>query len=322
MTGKKAVYASSVEELHAILAENQQKAALAERRQREYPVLAEICKAVLEANLAAKEIPVRGKKVAFRFGEFAPEYSLILTNDKSDEGGYIPSGVAYRIPDGVDRIRFFVYWNDKRRVDVDLHTLIHTNDGRTIHGGWNTDFRADCMAFSGDITHSDAAEFIDIDLSKGVVDRATATIHVYSIAGVRDGNLCDVETCFVGCMAVKELNEEVKLYSPANCFFTHNLDSKCTTLQYGYVDAVRRCVVFIGQPVAPCNWNSDALPPKTKFSMRAYLDILCRAAELTVVPEAEADVVFVLGKPAADNEISLRDCNYYMDAPESAAETA
>lgn|GEM_PF-1117012 len=288
-----------------------------QRRNAEYPVLTDILKAALESNLAAKNIPVRGKKVAFRWGDFSPEHSLILTNDKSDEGGYIPSGIAYRIPDGVDRIRFFVYWNDECRVDVDLHTYIRMTDGTCEEGGWDANFRSDCMAFSGDITHSDAAEYIDIDLSKQKVDRATATVDVYDIDGpdiyIKNGYFSQIDTCYVGCMAVKELGEEVALYSPANCFFTHDLKSDCSTIQYGYVDAVNRCVVFTGKSVNVEDWYCDAKPTDALFRMKDYLDILCRAAELKIVPEDEAEVVFVVGKPAAENEISLRDYNYFMD---------
>ena len=313
VTGKDPVYAESKGELHKILDENRKKREAIERRNAEFPVLAEICKALLGGNLAAKAIPYRGKKAAFRFGEFAPEHSMILTNDKSDEGGYIPSGVAYRIPETAERIRFFVYWNDKERVDVDLHVTIRLKDGRTVNGGWNSKYIADCMAFSGDITHSDAAEYFDIDLTKGTVDYVTATVHVYRASN--KGFFSDIETCYVGCMAVRGIGEKVKLYSPANCIFTHVLKSNVQTMQYGYVDAVKHCVVFIGQPVAPCNWNSDAGKLRTNFSMQEYLEILCRAQGMTVVPEDQADVIFVLGKPNAENEISLKDCNYFMDTP-------
>lgn len=302
-------------DLDTLLAQLRVQAQKVQRQRAEYPVLTEICKAALEEKLRSADTPVKNKKVAFRFGDFAPEYSLILTNDKSDEGGYIPSGVAYRIPADADRIRFFVYWNDKCRSDVDLHTVITKKDGERIRGGWNADFSAGCMAFSGDITHSDAAEYMDIDLSRGEVDRAAATVNLYCIQnGKKENFFCDIETCYVGCMAVRQIGEDVKQYHSANCFFTHHLDSRCKTLLYGFVDAVKRCVVFIGKPLDGRDWYAEPLPVRTNFSLLKYLEILVKAQGLQVVSEEEADYIFVMGKPASEKELSLRDCNYFMDA--------
>lgn len=289
-----------------------------EQRVHEYAAVAAICRSALSANLAAKETPLRGKKIAFRFGEIAPEHSVILTNDKSSEGGYLPSGAAYRIPDGVDRIRFFVYWNDQERVDIDMHIAAVAADGSHVNVGWNADFRDKGLVTSGDITHSDAAEYADIDLTKGGYKHVTANIHLYH--GGSHDTLGEVETCFVGCMAVKELGADIKLYDPANCFFVHNLTMKAETLQYGYVDVEKRCVVFIGEELSGRDWygevSQSALYRKIQsgFSMQTYLDMLAAAQEAEIVPEDEAELVLVIGKAAKENELSLRDENYFMDA--------
>ena len=154
--------------------------------------------------------------------------------------------------ESIDRLRFFVYWNDKVRVDVDLHAGYTDLFGSRHSVGWNANFKDRGVVFSGDITHSDAAEYIDVDLNARI-DKVNANIHLY--AGRPD--FSKIETCYVGMMAVPEGNangRESALYSEGNCFFRHNLQQTCETVNYGYIDVQHRCLVFDGTPQDRDRW--------------------------------------------------------------------
>ena len=270
----------------------------------------QICEALLLARLAAHETPLKDKKIFISLGEISPEFSRIETNDKSDEGGYLSSGMVYQIPEGVHRIRFFVYWNDKTRVDVDLHAAGITPKGEKIAIGWNNHYRSDAMAFSGDITHSDAAEYIDLDLDSVEIDKMTANIHLY----YGRPTFAEVETCFAGCMAVSELGQEVKLYDPKNCIFVHHLHMPVRCVQYGYIDVKKRIAIFVGREIN--EWYQDVQTEPCKFNLGKYLEILEKAQNVTLVSEEEkdqADLILVTGKPSSEKEISLVDNNFFMD---------
>ena len=260
--------------------------------------------------------PLRGKKVALHCGDIVPECSQILTNDRSDEGGYIASGMAYRIPEGVNRIRFFVYWDDEEFTDVDLHARGTRRDGTEFHVGWNSDPHAYGVVHSGDITHSDAAEYIDIDMDAQLL-RAQTRIHIFN----GKESFKEIDTCYVGMMAVKKLGAKVKLYDPKNCFFTHELKSDSEELQYGYVDVPGRRLYFVGKEpeILPeyCRpfeaVQQDRLGGH-RLTMDKYLSMLFEAQEVTTVtsPE-EADLVLTMEKSAEEKGVSLVDRNFYLD---------
>lgn len=277
-----------------------------------------VARGLLSKNLRCKDTPLKDKKVYMDMSDYNLSLSVIETNDKSSEGGYIRSGIAYRIPDSVSVIRFFVYWNDKRRVDIDLHTSIVNGRGDVTHGGWNGNFRSDDFAFSGDITHSNAAEYIDIRLDSSEKYQfsdmapvaAHAIINLYNANEI--GTFKSVEECYVGAMAVSSTKETVKLYDPKNCFFTHNLTSNETKLYYGYVDIKNRVIVTRCKPEE--STYPTKMPTTPGFNLETYLDMLLTEQCAHVVQNKEdADVVLVMGKPSAENEISLIDNNFFMD---------
>lgn len=276
-------------------------------------VLYNIFEELLSARMKSAETPLRGKKVLFRMDEFDLKVSELHCSDKSPEGGFIRSGIAYRIPENIHALRFFVYWNDKDRVDVDLHSGYTDLEGCFHNIGWNESFRDCGVLFSGDITHSNAAEFIDIDLT-APVDRVNANIHLFS----GKNGFGSIETCFVGMMAVPDGNtdgQDEALYNEANCFFKHNLRQNCATINYGYVDVQNRCLVFDGASKA---WNSDwyagADHRRGRFSLERYLELLMNAQEATACDnEGEADVILVMGKTAKEKEVSLTDANFFLE---------
>lgn len=272
----------------------------------------DICQYLLREKLLSISTPLQGKKVFEDLHEYDLDNSVLLTNDKSSEGGYIRSGIAYRIPYDVNTIRFFVYWNHDFRTDIDLHAYAADSNGNQLRIGWNSSFKNDGIVFSGDITHSDAAEYIDVDLNKTTTELVTFNINVYSGPTFKD-----FDECFVGGMAVSSLNENVKLYNPKNCFFTHRLTSNSKFMHYGFLDIKNRCIIFDGKSNDKCN-NGNYYTAMgrldTVFTLQKYLINFYVSQGITIVsnPE-EADYTLVMGKPNNDKEISLVDNNFFMD---------
>ena len=274
-------------------------------------VIRQMLAPLLSARLAANETAIKGKKIFVDGTGYDFDLSSIRVSDKSDEGGYIRSGLAYKIPEDVHRLRFFIYWNDEQRVDVDLHGAAIGTDGKQLRIGWDSDFKNGMMVFSGDITHSDAAEYFDIDLdaAKGVVDNVTANINLFS----GYPTFREIDTCFVGVMAVEKTGADVQLYDPANCFFVHYLKSKCRFMNYGYVDVTNRAIVFDGTTGDSRDYYSTK-KRTDNFSLSEYLKLLFEAQKAQRVPtREEADAVLVVAKPSAENELSLIDNNFFME---------
>ena len=270
----------------------------------------EILKALLKAHFEQAVTPLKGKKVYFDLEQFDLAHSVLETEDRSKDGGYIRSGISYHIPEEAKIVRFFVYWNDPHHVDVDLHAGGRTLEGQNLHVGWNADFQSNGVVHSGDITHSYAAEYIDIDLSAPIRE-------IYANVNLFSGkpSFKRIETCYVGLMAVDQAKQDVKLYDPANCFFTHRLAQNISSLFYGYIDVKNRCVRFVGKPNAS-DW--DARPEVERadalFSLQDYLDCLLDAqgAERVRTPE-QADVVLTMGKSLRENGVSLVDGNFFLE---------
>lgn len=266
-----------------------------------------ILEKLLNANLKSKAIPeISSKKVYLDMDNYNLSLSTIECNNKSSEGGYVRSGLAYKIPDDVQRIRFFVYWNDKRRIDIDLHGTILFDNGSEDDIGWNTNFKNDVSVFSGDITHSNAAEFIDINLNNKTLDKVECNINVYT-----GEYFSDIDECFVGIMAVNNLGEKIKLYDPKNCFFTHYLKGNIKTMEYGFIDVKSRSLVFVGKE-AKC-YNSNKFHVST-FNAEKYIKYLMENQNSTLVDSKEdADVILTMEKSKDDKAISLLDENFFME---------
>lgn len=267
----------------------------------------EILKELLQQHFRQVETPLQSKKVYCELKQFDLKHSALETNARSKDGGYIRSGISWKIPDNAKYVRFFVYWNDPERVDIDLHAGGTMLSGEHLHVGWNADYCEGGVVHSGDITHSDAAEYIDIDLSTPIREIST-NVHLF---GGKHG-FPEVETCFVGMMAVDKLGQEVKHYSPKNCFFTHELTQNVRSLFYGFVDVQNRCVRFVGQPNA-CSW--DSLPRiEDTISLQDYLDCVLEAQQVQIVHSPEdADVILSMGKSLSKKGISLVDSNFFLE---------
>ncbi len=265
---------------------------------------------VLFEKLKTLDTPIKDKCISVSMDEYALDASVILFNNRSAEGSYVRSGIAYRIPENVRRLRLATYWNDPTRVDIDLHVSATSLDGRNIRIGWNSSYANTGIIFSGDITHSDAAEYIDIDMS-APISYVTANVHLYRGAD----SFKDIETCFVGMMAVDQIDEDIQLSNPANYFFSHFLTSKFDRMRYGYVDVVNRALIFDGSGITDKagNYYKPADMVRSRFSMARYLELLIKAQNVQLTEKAEdAELSLVMGKPMSEKEISLLDSNFLL----------
>lgn len=263
-----------------------------------YEVLSE----VLFEKMKYLKTPLQNKKVYVDEGNFSMIDSIVECSSKSDEGGYIRSGLAIKIPENVKRLRFFVYWNDKHRVDIDLHANAFDKEGNAFHVGWYEEYHKNGIVTSGDITHSNAAEYIDIDMTKNVA-RVDAQIDIYD--GKR--SFKEIEECFVGMMAVNQLGEDVKLYNPKNCFFSHYLRSQLDYMNYGFIDVDKRLLIFGGK-----NRIEDLY--SSKFNLKVYVDLLCLAQGAKKVSNKEdAEIILSVDKREEENSVSLLDNNFFVE---------
>lgn len=279
-----------------------------------------IVKSLIDKRLELINTPLKNLKVCIKDDGIDLRRTAANPGDKSMNGGYIPSTISYKIPDNAKYIRAYVYWNDKSRVDVDMHATAIDKEGKYVHIGWDGDYNEGGIVFSGDITHSNAAEYIDIDLNSNV-KYVGINFDLYCHSGYshamhdKEQVLKNIETCFAGIMAVDEINENVKIYSPENSFFTHDLKVDSRGYKYGYIDVENKTLRFLGESTE----RSDIyMPPvaqgEVPFSMDDYLKLVIKKqeAELVETPE-EADIVLTMAKPENDKELSLIDNNFFYD---------
>lgn len=271
-----------------------------EDRAIEWTIFSTILKKALEAKLSSIETELKDKKVYIDHQDYDSDHSMIL---KSDEGGYNRGGLAFKIPENINTIRLFVYWNDKRCVDLDLHAYFTDIFNKIHHVGWDGKYNDFGVVFSGDITHSNAAEYIDIQLKNSKVDSVVASIDIYDGAY----SFKEVDTCFTGIMGVSDLDQKIKLYDPKACFVSNKLGSTDKSIKYGLINVKDKYIRYMGNSSAK-NWIDD---PKVFFSLAEYLDILFKAQNTTIVDsEDEADLSIALAK---GKDISIIDKNFWID---------
>lgn len=275
---------------------------------------------LMEEKMKYIDTGFKGKKVYIDEGDTDLSLSTIAGNDKSPLTGYLQSGVAYRIPDEAAKVRFFVYWNStEERADLDLHATGYTGESNElIHIGWNGEFRGNGIVTSGDITHSNAAEYIDVDLNSPDLPEYIRFI-VDDFYTEPKHNFTDLSEGFSGMTAVKKLGEKVVLYDRKNCFFFHDLTALTSgRLEYAWLDKKMRRVIFVGKEYALKEQYTDlGYADITKvlyseFSTRHYLELLIKAQDATLVSLAE-DAEVVLSVEKNDNTVSIVEKNYWLD---------
>lgn len=265
----------------------------------------EIAKELLVEGLAKYKTPLTGKNVYFDKGQYSPENS-ILCIDKMEEGGYMRSGLAFAIPENVDIVREFVFWNDdSKRVDVDLHSCAFYKDGGVCHIGWNGDYKNSGLVMSGDIVVSkNSAEYIDVNIPvamKHNIENVT-----FNISYFNGGEFRNIEKCFFGIVAAK--NDKSKLYDPKNLYFYHDLtSSKKRDVEYAVFNLPTRTIRLLSEKET---WN--CFYSKVNFSLNDYLQLLGKAQNITFVDNKEdADIVVTLDKQ--EDTYCLIDKNFLLE---------
>lgn len=268
----------------------------------------------LLGNLKAKEIEkIHGKKVYLESNEIDFEKSVINVTDKFEEGGYIQNGMAIKLPEDAKILRFFTYWNDKKRIDIDLHAT-YLKNGYLNHVGWHGDYKSNGVTYSGDITHSNAAEYVDMDIEtalKNGIEKLQFNINSYSRVPFKD-----IDTVFCGVMVVGELKEKVKLYSAKNTLFRHDLMMNNLSVEYAYIDLKTRTIQIVGKSSSSNELNDTNIREDkvANLSMQNYLTSLFSFQDVQLVDkEEDAEVVIGLAKSDKDNYLSLIDENFFMD---------
>ena len=265
---------------------------------------------VLRRKMSRLVTPFRNKKVFINEGRLDLAHSILLS--KGDETGYIRNGLAYRIPENVKIVRLFIYWNDSYDgIDIDLHANGIRKDGEVIKIGWDNEFSGCGIVHSGDLTSSDAAEYIDIDLSTDI-NEVQLNINLFS----GDSLFSNIQTCFIGMMAVNKTAANVKLYDPENCFFVNDVRSMTRTLHYGYVNIPGRYLCLDGTPTSQ-QWMDGAYTMAehrvSKLTVRKYLEILMECQNAVLVDDpGKCDVELVMEKPEKENQISLIDSDFFL----------
>lgn len=259
---------------------------------------------LLKTKLNLITTPLKDKKVFVNERMYDFAHSMIETNSKSSVGTYLRSGIAVAIPEEVNYLRFFTYWNDKYNIDIDLHGKFYDVHGEVDYINYMTSYKNNYgLTFSGDIRHSDAAEYIDIDLKKandtGVLD-VECDINLFSGANF----FKDIETCFVGMLAVQNNEKDVKLYNSQNVFFRHDLVDKSNFKKYAFINIPNRYLRIQG---AKRYVDSS-------FTLNRYLELLFIAQNAQKVEnQDEADIILTLDQ--ADDEekgISILDNDFFI----------
>ena len=265
-------------------------------------------------NLAKKDLSglFKDKKVYIDEKDVDLMKSRIEITDKFEEGGYIGNGIAIRIPENTEFLRFFTYWNDSKRIDIDLHGVSINKKGEKSHIGWYSRFKGESLVHSGDITHSDAAEYIDLDLKKAEAERIQRVqFNINSYTGVPFNK---IETVFTGLMALSEIGQKADLFNPKNVIFRHDLTNKGMAVDYGVIDLKEKLMYISGKVSTKHNDTSLINLKDPTLSMKAYIGLLALTQEATIVDNKdEADLILGLAKSDEDNYISLIDENFFMD---------
>lgn len=268
---------------------------------------------VLVNNLYNKNLEeLKGKKIYLEEADVSMEHSSIEITDKFEEGGYITNGIAIRIPESSELLRFFTYWNDEKRIDIDLHGVSLKGEDQVSHVGWNGRRKDEALVHSGDITHSDAAEYIDLDLKR--MEKEGITRVQFNINSYTAVPFSKIDTVFTGLMAISKMKEKVNLFDSKNVIFRHDLESNSTSINYAIIDIENNLLKIFGNTsneTVSSEIMSSTLEPT--LSMKKFIGLLILTQGGTLVSnEDEADLVFGLAKADKENYVSLLDENFFM----------
>lgn len=265
-----------------------------------------IMKKLLYEKLKSIKTPIYDKRIKLANDSIIPYYSTFERKNPNDT--YIRSGMAFDIPDDCKYLRFFVYWNDKRCIDIDLHATVFYED-EFFKCGYDGKYKKEDFSFSGDITHSDAAEFIDIKVNSKI---KYVSLNISSFSRVPFSKIDEV---YVGVMAVNSINEEVKLYDPKNCIFYNELKSEDINIDYGII-GLDDCkyIKYTGMH-SETTYATEQYMSKyscNDFNIAEYLQLLFKAQNVKIV-QKDSDLTVSLQQNNDSNNISMINENFFMD---------
>lgn len=255
-----------------------------------YHEVAVMVAAALAARMQSLDTPFADKKVYLDEGDFSLDGTVILPNAQGGTANaYPPVGTAFKLPEkGV--VRFFTFWNDqKTRVDVDTHFKYTDKNGRLGSVGWYSDYNANGMTFSGDITTSDnSAEYLDVDLEKAQaagIDTIYQQQHIYAPRF----DWKDIQECFCGALLVGKTDPDVALYRSDNVIFHDDMNGEGRDMEYATINVPERFIrILRGVKVPFAN---------TAFTARVFTELLMESQNATLVDSIEdADVIASVGR--------------------------
>ena len=254
--------------------------------------------------------PLDGKRVFMNMKSFDLEHSVIPRKHKYEEVNNIRRGLAYRIPEGINQVRFFITWESKG--PISLHLDINGIDvGGKRYGNFERSYSS--TRFGGFYN----AESVDIDIRDF---SGKVFLNLSTFGGYRRFKYLKSSRC--GMIDIEQKKYVRKLYEKENCFYHHSLIGKFYSYSYGIVDTVNRCLFFDGCRVHPIfflrrkkerkNYNL-CIEPYSNFSLQRYLDLLFDVHGITITDDLEtADMILTMSAPVSEKEISLIDNNFFL----------
>ena len=163
----------------------------------------------------------------------------------------VARGTAFDIPEGIDYIRAYSYWNDNEgNMDLDLYATFLSEDfEKTINIGWNESLREGFSCHSGDVRNriGDCAEYVDIDIPTALKwGMRYVCIDVHDYQGVGFSKIPDNKA---GLCAMKTLPEHGILdWKPSgNIIQAFTLNTTGSSVLAQIIDLQERKVYFVDE---------------------------------------------------------------------------
>ena len=294
---------------------NNKKTGNVNRKKEEWDFLYDLSKDLVKTQMKIMTTSLENKKVYIDEQNYDFNNTLVNTNEKAKENGFLSSGIAFKIPENTHTLRFFVFWDDRqKRVDLDLHSFYVNKEGIRRHIGWNSNFRDDGIYHSGDVTTSNkSAEYIDIDLNENNVLYASTTVNCFN-----ERNFTQIKTAYCGALAVDKIEKDTKLYNPKNCFLSYDL-TKIESPETSLMDIFpNENFMRVASRMDNTNINRQKILT-TSYNLNEYLKDFCETHNVEIVDDIHrADTVISLTREAdcEKENYCLLDNNFGMDEKE------
>lgn len=282
--------------------------------QEESKVVSHLLRVALQGKLSEgkdRDKRIAGKRVCLDKNGVSLESSLVLPNDIGGNAGSVyPAGIALEMPEQVNLLRFFMFWQDtEKMVDLDLHAYLLMKNGYKMHIGWNANYReGSAVCTSGDVTSSKepAEEYIDVDFKQAQAQGIQGVnIALQDYTHDEDG-FAGVQKAMFGVEAIGEGHggRKEQLFNPKNVVFQEDLNFKGFDLQYAYVDVDNKALRFM---------RGVSCAGEYTYTLKSYLDDISAAWGIQWVDSPEqADVVVSIGKVREPEAIDMLAENFFL----------